>query len=296
MTAITVGSTLVSSATSGTASSLILTLGAAATKGDLIIVPVMTSGSFQFSTCTDSKGNLYNFTSLDSSNPIIAYYACLVSNALSISDTITITMTGSQASIAATVLQLTNASINNSYASGYSDENTASAATSVSAALNSLTTTHIDDILALAIIGTSGATLAATDFTSGSINQSYTKMGSVVSSGGTTNAGIQICYKLISAASPMPAQNPTFTLNASRAWKTRMIMFSGLMSRGSIGIHLAPFSAGSISTLTQAPMRSFVQQAGLRAKSINDGAPQTVMSPATPKVGQQVSDGTFSSE
>lgn len=292
----TIGTTLVSVGSVAASATLIATVTAAANVGDVVLVTLSFPAS-SVSTVIDSKGNTYvqivNWTNG-------ALWAALVTKALVNTDTVTITMALSVQGIAVTIQQVSGVVINNVATSGYTAIGSTKAGTSTLASSNALASTRNDDSLFLMLLATlngSGQVLL-TDFSSGSVDSSYTKLGAAVSAGGTSGSGVQLCYKTVAAINPMPSQSPTFTLNTARSWTTFLVQLSGLTARGAIGVSLRT-GVAAFSTASYVPHPVDVLgkvNYGQIGKSINDGFPKPVITPGKAGATRPDSDGILLSE
>lgn len=283
------------SSASGT--TLVITLTAAAAVGDIVYVFVAFTSGGAISTIVDSKSNVWVKgvgQGFGSGSPSGVYCIAYVTTALAIADTITITFGGTQQAAAAAAVQISGASTTNS--AQPIDGSSPATAASTSAKPNALATTHPDDVVFFAVVGTyngSGQVLL-TDFTSGSIDSSYSVLASVVSAGGTSGCGVSVAYKTV-VATP-GSQQPTYTLNTSRTWSAALAMASGLTDRGAKGTftRAGDLAANTVKASPQGELGSL--NLGQKAKGVTDGFPQPVPPTVVKRDVQLVPDYSISSE
>lgn len=299
----TVGSNVAATGTTVAGTTVVLTLTAAAAIGDVLLVYIA-QPSLGVTSVVDTQSNTWvNVRASITSIVTVNVYGCVVTKAMVSTNTITVTLSGTVQGAVAAMIQLKGVPESLIFAtSGGTDINSVNAnGTSTSATSTSLTTAHVDDLISILCIGTSlGGALATTDFTSGSVDSSYTKLNSAISTNGTTNVGLCLCYKTITSTNPMPAQAPTFTLNTSRSWSTRLLMFSGITARGTNGIFTRAGDAAVFASATSYEASAFagalgkVNFADIGGNSF--GVPNIPLAIGRIKYVQLVSDGLFSSE
>lgn len=273
--------------------SVIISIGFSVAVGTFVFVQLAATSNNP-STVVDSQGNVYTqLQVVGNSSPAGSIYGALITKALTTSDTITVTWGTTQQGMAALAVNVSG--VANNMAQVVTSFTGTQTGSSTSPQPISFSSTHQDDTLFLFPVVTYNASgqVLNTDFTSGSVNNSYTLEGSVVSSGGTTGVGVGLCYKTVAATNPMPTQQPTYTLNVSRSWAVACGQYSAPTARGSVGANTRvgwPPASGTANYLPKPGGGTSVPHLQV-GKTPFDGWPKPVITPGPREVGVQVSDG-----
>lgn len=292
----TVNGVIGTKGTTASGTSCIITLSAGSAIGTVVIVFLAHTGTNLPSSIVDSGGNTYvSMGYVSGSTPSYALYAALITTALISTNTITITLNGTEQGAAAVAISLSGISKSQIVANGYGATSTNKTGSSSASTNNACSSTLIADSIYLAFFGTYNAAgqVLNSDFTSGSVGSSFVNETSVVSSGGTAGCGACLCYLTVSATTPMPSESPTFTLNTSRAFNNVLFQLAGLTARGAVGANTRCGWPPASGTANYAPKpgggtHSNYHQVG---KTLFDGWPKPVITPGPRAEGIQVSDG-----
>lgn len=261
-------------ATTANTTSMILTLTAGASVGDLVVCHVYWgagSGSI-----TDSKGNTWNIgPSLQVGNNRLAY--SILTTALVAGDTLTLTQTSSTISAVAYRIPATGALVamapentNNALTSGQT-----STGTTVPAALSTVLGNRLADVLGLLCYGQQGS---AGSLSLSSIDNGFTIVDQIHCTGTGNLSIVALAYKNFAANNSAPGTTTgTFSATVSNmSWG--FVAVDGLTARGVLGTSLRtadPAAVASALTPKGDDMLGKVNY-GQLGRTPFDGAPQPV--------------------
>lgn len=272
-----------SNASIANTTSLVVTLTVAASVGDLVEVFTYTNGG---ATAIDSKGNTYTSFSLGSGNQ--QCLTSLVTTALVIGDTITITQTsGTIVALAAKFSGVT-------YGGGVlaSQGKLGPITTGSTYTIGSYTPTS--DICSIAYCGHQNSGLSS-DFLS--IDNGYTLLGHVTATGTGFTCDVMICYKNVSANTLISAT--TFTFNRSLSNNNgALVEIVGKTARSTLGVYTRMGDAGSNTSHAKVGSLNSLGRVpyGQVSKSVNDGFPKQAITPGKAGATRPDSDGILLSE